>query len=472
MTKPMVHWDEGMFLRPHHFQAAQRYQLDLSARGAKWDCHYNWGLRHIDLDLDALANYRLVVRSLQARMRDGTLVSAPEDGLLPALDLKAVLESETSVTVFLGVPQLYLGRANVGGNGGGSQARYLVESQNIEDENTGLNPQPVAVRLLNLKLLLSTDDATGYEVLPIAQLQRSAGVGAVPQLDETYIPPVLACEVWKPLGVGILQTLYDRMGKKSELLSSQVISRNLTFDSSSQGDRRIFEQLRILNVAYGALGAMFFAQGIHPLTAYVELCRLVGELAILGAQRRPPELPRYDHDDLGGCFYRVRQYIDALLDLVEEPNYKERPFIGTGLRMQVALESAWLEPTWRLFVGVQSPLSPEDCVNLLTRRLDMKIGSSDRVDDLFSRGAAGLKVTPVKLLPSVLPTPPGLLYFQVDREAQEQEWQRVQQSLSLAIRINENLVAGGIQGHRELQIKAAGQTTTIRFTLFVVPQEK
>ena len=70
MTKPMVHWDEGMFLRPHHFQAAQRYQLDLGARGAKWDYHYNWGLRNIDLDSEALANYRLVIRSVQARLRD------------------------------------------------------------------------------------------------------------------------------------------------------------------------------------------------------------------------------------------------------------------------------------------------------------------------------------------------------------------------------------------------------------------
>jgi type VI secretion system protein ImpJ len=320
--------------------------------------------------------------------------------------------------------------------------------------------------------LLSTEDATGYEVLPIAQLVKSAGAGAVPQLDETYIPPVLACDVWKVLAVGILQSLYDRIGKKTELLATQVVSRNLTFDSSSQGDRRIFEQLRMLNEAYAFLGAFLFAQGVPPLTMYAELCRLVGQLSILGAQRRPPDLPRYDHDDLGGCFYRVKQYIDALLDLVEEPNYKERPFIGAGLRMQVALESAWLEPTWQLFVGVQSTLAPEDCVTLLTRRLDMKIGSSDRVDDLFSRGAAGLKVTPAKILPSVLPTPSGLLYFHIDRGAQEQEWQRVQQSLSLAIRLNENLVAGGIQGQRELQIKAAGQTTPLRFTLFVVPQGK
>src|SRR5581483_8681683 len=87
MTARAVHWHEGMFLRPQHLQAAQRHTAHLSTVGDKWDLHYNWGLRDIDLDLEALANHRLVVRSLRARLRDGTLVSVPEDGLLPAVEL-------------------------------------------------------------------------------------------------------------------------------------------------------------------------------------------------------------------------------------------------------------------------------------------------------------------------------------------------------------------------------------------------
>src|SRR5262245_22386414 len=80
MTARLVHWHEGMFLRPHHLQAAQRYWAHQGMLGEKWDLHYNWGLRAIDLDLDALSNYRCVVRQLRARLRDGTLVSIPEDG--------------------------------------------------------------------------------------------------------------------------------------------------------------------------------------------------------------------------------------------------------------------------------------------------------------------------------------------------------------------------------------------------------
>ncbi len=143
--------------------------------------------------------------------------------------------------------------------------------------------------------------------------------------------------------------------RRSSSLANQVVSRGITFDSQAQGDPLIFEQLRELNSAYPTLGILAFAEGVHPFGAYVEMCRLVGQLSIFGATRRPPELPRYDHDDLGGCFYRVKQHIDSLLNILIEPEYKERPFIGAGLRMQVALEPAWLESVWQMYVGVQSP---------------------------------------------------------------------------------------------------------------------
>src|SRR5262249_52162200 len=154
----------------------------------------------------------------------------------------------------------------------------------------------------------------------------------------------------------------------------------------------------------------------------------------------------YDHDDLGGCFYRAKQYVDALLDILVEPAYKERPFVGAGLRMQVALELAWLESVWQMYIGVLSPLDAEEGIRLLTRagQLDMKVGSSDRVDAIYRLGQAGLRFTHAPRPPRALPTLPGLIYFQINRESQQSEWQNVQKSLTLAIRLNENLIAGDI----------------------------
>ena len=67
--------------------------------------------------------------------------------------------------------------------------------------------------------------------------------------------------------------------------------------------------LTVLNGAYGVLNCLTFAAGVHPLTAYAELCRLVGQLAIFGPTRRAPEFPNYDHDNLAYIFKWVKQHL-------------------------------------------------------------------------------------------------------------------------------------------------------------------
>jgi type VI secretion system protein ImpJ len=140
--------------------------------------------------------------------------------------------------------------------------------------------------------------------------------------------------------------------------------------------------------------------------------------------------------------------------------------------MQVALEPAWLESAWQIYIGVQSSLDADECVRLLTvpGQLDMKIGSSDRVDAIFRLGQAGLRFDTCPRPPRMLPMLPGLIYFQVSRDSQQLEWHNVQKSLTLALRLNENRIAGNIQGQRVLTIKNGGQTATLQFTLYVVPQ--
>jgi type VI secretion system protein ImpJ len=268
-----------------------------------------------------------------------------------------------------------------------------------------------------------------------------------------------------------LQASFDRVGKKLDLLVAQAGARGVTFDSSAQGDRLLLEQIRVLNEASAELSVLAFTEGIHPLTAYLQMCRLVGRLAAFDPSRRVPPLPRYDHDDLGGCFWRLKQYLDALLDVFVEPAYKERPLIGAGLRMEVALDPTWLNPIWDIYLGVQTSLSDEECIRMLTRpgHLDMKVGSADRVDLLYRQGHAGLSFVHATQVPQALPVRPGLHFFRIKRDSGSAEWANVERSLTLAIRMNETRILGNIHGQKTLTIQTApGQTASLQFTLYVV----
>src|SRR5262249_39565009 len=155
--------------------------------------------------------------------------------------------------------------------------------------------------------------------------------------------------------------------------------------------------------------------------------------------------------------YTVKNYLDTILDDMGPPEYQERPFIGTGLQMEVKLEPAWLERSWQMFVGVQTTLNVEQCIKMLSPGgLDMKIASAAQADRIFTLRTGGLKFTHTPNPPRVLPAPQGLVYFQVDPHSQPEVWDAVKGELTLALRMNERRIAGNIRGERVVRIATGG----------------
>src|SRR5438128_2094805 len=113
MSSHAVLWHQGMFLRPHHFQASDRYWHDQVQQSSHWDVNYNWGIHSIDINPDALKNYRFEVRQLQCRLRDGTLVRVPQNGLLAPLEFRDALVRKNPLEIAVAVPQVQLGRSNL-----------------------------------------------------------------------------------------------------------------------------------------------------------------------------------------------------------------------------------------------------------------------------------------------------------------------------------------------------------------------
>ena len=74
---------------------------------------------------------------------------------------------EPVVRVYLGVPKLKTGAANVRSEwqDNGKQ-RFSELKRQVLEETRGGNEQEIAVKTLNVRLLLSTDDLSGYEIIP------------------------------------------------------------------------------------------------------------------------------------------------------------------------------------------------------------------------------------------------------------------------------------------------------------------
>ena len=415
-----IYWNEGMFLRPQHFQTADNLASKEINLLGNTISHFGWGFKVLKIEEKSLENYRFVVSKFLARLPDGTIVKGPEDGAIPVIDLKKHFESFNKATIFLAVPH-----AN-----SKSFAKWNVQDCELIDENTGLDPEIIKVCSLNYRFMLDTDDMNGYVKIPIVNLEKSNSASGYPCISSLMIPPLLSSDIWPVLKNDILSLIYDRICRKLELVAKQLPTVGLT---STETGRFSFLQLQALGEAKTALFPLVNTLDIHPYILYLEFCRIIGKIGFFAPSRIPPEPPVYDHDELGLTFSRIRVILEDLLNLVVEPEYKERSFVGAGLRMEVVLDPSWVEKGWQMFIGVQGSVPPDQIITILTKPgfLDMKIASSQRVDMIFRTGRAGLQCVSVDKVPRILPS--KYAFFQIQADIGNEEWSDICKTLALSL---------------------------------------
>ena len=466
-----VHWYDGMYLRPQHFQAAERNWSEVLSSAQQWSLKYNYGLREIEIGPEALANHQVQLVTCRACLKDGTLIRLGMGQEPDRVDLKQAFEKSAAVTVYLAVPKLALGRRNVGEGADDRTSRYQAVEQMVQDEAEGGNEQDLQFRQLNVRLKLSTDNLAGYETLPIARIKRAGESNATPQIDDSYVPPLLAVDAWRPLAIGIVRAIYDILGNKIEVLSRRVAERGISLASRDPGDLDDLLMLMTANGGYGALNCLTFAAGVHPFVAYHELCRLVSQLSIFDSTRRPPEIPHYDHDDLATIFRWAMRQIERLLGASRVIEFEQRYFTGTDRGMQVAIDPKWLHSGWDWYVGVlPEAITEQQCRDLLRPgQLDWKMGSSQQVDLIFKHGIPGVEQAELDHPPRGLPTREGWVYYEVRREGNA--YRDVLATQSLAMRFTESLISNldRLRGQQKLEVFASGRRAVLQFALFAVP---
>jgi type VI secretion system protein ImpJ len=464
MAKRPVHWFEGMFLKPHHFQAFDRYQRDRIRESEDWLHPHDWGLRSVRFDDDAIANYSLRLISCQARFKDGTTLSVPEEASVDPLDLKIALGGQKAeVTVYLAVPAWQDSRANAERVRSEQNPRYLVGALERPDENTGADEEELEFRYIQPRLVVEDPDLTGYELLPLARIARSAASGSPPRIDRTYVPPVLGVDSWTPLHDEV-QALFRQIEAWINQEADQMVGRKVAFDSQVLGDAARILRLSVLNAASATFQAILFTQGLHPLLMYQELCRMLGQLSIFGETRRPIKVPGYDHDSIGPIYWTVINEIRLLLGDLGQVPFHKRYFKLDGKRLVNQLDPDWTIETTRMYVGVETTeLSDTECDKLM-REWDWKLGSADEVETIFKRAEEGLKMEPLNRIPPALPT--GYVYFNIVRHPTY--WKDVVRTQTLGLRFR--TTGARAKGNQIIALTDdnAGRSYDLQFAIFVV----
>lgn len=231
MHFPRVHWSEGMFLVPQHFQAADAHWDETVRQRGQWDLPYFYGVHRIEISQTALESKRFQLNACEARLRDGTSVTygagmgpgAPSDTVgaaaaaLPAIGLEEAFARSDVARVYLAIPSQ---RAGQNAESSGAAERFRVSSRPLLDD-VGDTEEEVEFRDLNARLIAIPHDPAmpleppqlqGYDLLQVAQVKRTGEKRPTPELNENYFPPVLAIDAWPPLGRELILGLFDRIG--------------------------------------------------------------------------------------------------------------------------------------------------------------------------------------------------------------------------------------------------------------------
>ncbi|MCX7283414.1 MAG: type VI secretion system baseplate subunit TssK, partial [Novosphingobium sp.] len=167
-----VAWREGQFLRPQHFQQADRALLgQLRARADSLRPH-PWGLTEVEMDEDLAAIGKFILVRAKGVMPDGTPFSIPDD-MAPPPPLDVPLDTRDAV-VFLTLPAAQIGAQEFDeAESAGPDIRFLVEESEIADcFSQDRSQEPIEVARPNLRLGVTRDQTYGRILCGLGQIRE------------------------------------------------------------------------------------------------------------------------------------------------------------------------------------------------------------------------------------------------------------------------------------------------------------
>ncbi|MEP0841085.1 MAG: type VI secretion system baseplate subunit TssK [Phycisphaerae bacterium] len=420
-----IHWSEGMFLRPHHLQAAQRWLETVLRAGLDAVRPFAWGFTELHIAKEPLENFTLRLDRCDCRMKDGTWVRIPENTDVEPLDFKKAMEGgDGSVDVYLGIPQMQEVRANSVSLENPEETRgsprYAPQAVTRRDENTGSNPQTLYVRKMRARLFVGGEDMSGYEVVRIGRVKRSDRPGALPELDPVACGPVLALQASAGLSA-MITSLTDQVEAKDEVMAREAREHQMRFDDGVLSNMEHLLKLHALNESRGHLKALLQCPLLHPYDVFTAFARLVGHLSVFHEDLVPGSLPVYDHDHPGVGLEQLQSRITLLLDAMRPGNYAKRDFVRKKDKfgrdgLEVELDRKWIDENLEMFFALtDADREAADLEKYIKSTFNLKLASPSRAPGLDKVAVRGLGWS-IKSVPAgTLPRRQGLHYFKVDK---------------------------------------------------------
>lgn len=413
MTMHKVVWQEGMLLRPQHFQQNDRYyDYQLKTRTQKLES-YAWGFFELEIDRQFLNMGKLVVSRASGILPDGTLFDIGAEREPLALD---VPPNTGNTPVYLALP-LVIGN-HIESRRPEQQdvlARYTVQDEDVTDSNAGdSSNSQVCCGRPDFRLLLGEQQSDqAYVKLQLCDVLDTTPDGVI-SLAPEFIPTYVNFQASGYL-LSCLKEVISMLAHRGDILAERIRSTGKV-GGAEVGD---FMMLQLINRFEPILRHYLGIEQVHPEQIYRELLGLLGELATFSSEIKRPRLEgRYLHSDQGMSFRKLMDAIRQVLSMVLEQHAIELLLQQRQYGIQVApLHDHKLLTTSAFVLAASAQCDSEELRNRLPAHL--KVGPVEGIRQLVNLHLPGIKIKPLPVAPRQIPFHSGKTYFSLELGSEE-----------------------------------------------------
>ncbi len=428
-----VIWLEGMVLSPQHFQQAESlFSEDLNAR-LKLLGPFHYGIASLDLDREALQSGFFALRECSGVFPDGTWFSFPsQDGRLDQRPFESNFSAaQDNLGVYLAAPALQPGNPNFASEAVDETKppRYLGQTKEAPDLNTGGNARALVFGRLNLRILFEGESTAGLQTLKIAELRRDSQ-GRI-QSDDDFLPTCLRLSGAAGF-LARLKKLTDNAQQKSGYLMAQRSQKATGVAQFSAESLTQYLLLSAVNASLPELLHFLQQPSAHPEALYRRLISFAGSMLSFGADAKISDLPPYLHGDLRATFKPLFQLIETLLAAGVPTGYRMIPLTKTSPIQYLAnLREVDLTKVRELYLGVSAQTGEVEIITAVQRKA--KMGPAASLETLISHALPGLPLLPESQPPQGIPAKAGFKYFRVHQTGEL--WENAKSGKSLALHL-------------------------------------
>jgi type VI secretion system protein ImpJ len=270
--------------------------------------------------------------------------------------------------------------------------------------------EPIETAVPNLRFGVTRDQTYGRVCLGLARIREVQNGRLI--FDDRYIPPAMDLRASARLN-GFLTDIIGRTEQRSDELALRAVE-------ATEGGSETFASfllLQALNRWAPKLQHLVALPTVHPERLYEAFVGFAGELCTFTREdRRPPDFPRYDHQNLQATFEPVFDLLQRSLSAMYDRSAVQLPLEEAGPGAYVSpIRDHSLYQHGYLFLAV-SAAAPLDSIRARFPGL-VKLGAIQNMRQIVDAALPGVPLRHTPTPPPQLRVLPGYVYFELDRSS-------------------------------------------------------